>query len=162
MSDLDNLEHMAAQADSGAAEIDAAARGPELDENGQPLPPAPDFTSEAAAMVDMGAAMLAGYAPKTAEVWTAAAKQRTAMALAPVLEKYGFTFGGMPPEVLLLITAGPLLWQSARIVSEQTQAEKAKKAPPPEAPKGIEAAALQPVASGPEIVTHSQMGLYKQ
>lgn len=161
MSDLDKLEHMAAQADIGAADIDAAARGPALDEQGQPLPPAPDFTTEAAAMIDMGAAMLAGYAPKTADVWTAEAKQRTALALAPVMEKYGFTFGAMPPEILLLITVGPLLWQSARIVSEQKQAEQAKNTPPGR-PGGIEAVALQPVASGPETLTHPQMGLYKQ
>lgn len=126
MTDLDQLEHIARNADAGANELDAEARGPELDANGQPLPPPPDFSTEATAMVDMGAAMLAGYAPRTATVWTPAAKARTAAALAPVLEKYGFTFGGMPCEVVLLITAGPLLWQSSRLVAEQINHDRAE------------------------------------
>jgi len=125
-TELDNLAAMVANADSGANEIDMLAKGPEVDETGKPLPPPPDFGSEAAGIVDMVAAMLAGYAPRTQAVWTPAAKQRTAEALTPVLEKYGLSMGGMPCELVLLITAGPLVWQSARIVADQIQQDKAQ------------------------------------
>lgn len=169
MSDLDNLEHMAALADTGATEIDAAARGPELDENGQPVVQAGpvNYGTEAAGAVDMFTALLVGFAPRTAAIWTPEAKERTALALAPVLEKYGFSFGNMPPELTLAIVAGPLLWQSSRIVAEQINADKKPKSlavteqPKVEAQSKAAKVEQQQNPAGPEQVVHAQMGLYK-
>lgn len=168
MSDLDNLDHLAATADTGANEVDALARGPELDENGQPVVPAQpvNYGTEAAGVVDMFTAMLTGFAPKTSDIWTPAAKERTAMALAPVMEKYGFSFGAMPPELTLAIVAGPLLWQSSRIVAAQINADKKPQSlavtdherPRVEVPKENPPEQKNPM--GPETVTHPQMGLY--
>lgn len=165
MSDLDKLTHMATQADSGAAEIDAASSGPEVDENGQPIAvQAPtDYQHEAAAAVDLFAAMAVGYAPKCATVWTDAAKGRTAAALAPVMEKYGFSFGGMPPEITLLVVAGPLLWQSSRIVAAQINEEKRQPGPAPRMENGQPAQGPLPNVpnpGGPEVLKHAQVGLY--
>jgi len=164
--DLDQLAHMATQADSGAAEIDALARGPELDENGQPVPVelTPDYNHEATAAVDLFAALAVGYAPKCASVWTDAAKERTAQALAPVLEKYGFSFGGLPPEVTLLVVAGPLLWQSSRIVAAQINEEKRPAPTPQSMEQGAPAPATAPNMqnpNGPEILQHAQVKLYE-
>lgn len=166
MSDLDNLTHMATLADAGATEIDAAARGPELDENGQPIVPAAptDFQTEAAGAVDMFTALLVGFAPKTEGIWTAQAKERTAQALAPVLEKYGFSFGNMPPELTLAIVAGPLLWQSSRLVAEQINETKKPKSIAVQERPQVEGQTPKPQVVnpvGPEQVVHSQMGLYK-
>ena len=166
MSDLDNLDHLATQADEGATAIDAAARGPELDENGQPVvqPEPTNYGTEAAGVVDMFTAMLTGFAPKTADIWTDAAKQRTALALAPVMEKYGFSFGTMPPELTLAIVAGPLLWQSSRVVAAQINAEKKAQAITVQdttAPLVKAQQAQEKAPMGPEVVTHPQMGLYK-
>jgi hypothetical protein len=162
-SDLDNLDYMAAQADSGAEAIDALARGPELDSNGQPIqPPSPtDYHTEAAGMVDVFAALLVGYAPQTESIWTGQAKTRTAQALAPVLEKYGVTLGGMPPELTLLIVAGPLLWQSSRVVAAQMAEAKRPAAARVEegaAPGQPKPDALNP--DGPDVLRHAQVILY--
>ena len=166
MSDLDALTHMATQADAGATEIDDAARGPELDENGQPVVQAGpvNYGTEAAGAVDMFTALLVGFAPKTESIWTAKAKERTALALAPVLEKYGFSFGNMPPEITLAIVAGPLLWQSSRMVADQINADKKPPQQQPVTARAQPQVQAPPQATnpgGPEMVTHPQMGLYK-
>lgn len=158
MDELDQFTHIAAQADAGAVAADLEALPPE--QRPEEPPPPPDFEMEAAGAVDMFAAMACGFAPKATVVWTDAAKARTAQALAPVMEKYVFTFGAMPPEIMLAITAGPLLWQTAKCVGQQIEEQKAEakaKAPPPKT--GIERAA-QEAQAVPETLVHSQMGLY--
>jgi hypothetical protein len=163
MSDLDNMQHIAASADAGAIEADAAARGPELDENGQPVAVAApvDYGQEAAAVVDVFSALATGYAPACADIWTPEAKARTAQALGPVLEKYGFSLGTMPPELTLAIVAGPLLWQTARTMATHTAQEKAKARA---AQVGQVAAPVQQhqgaAVEAPELKTHPQTALY--
>jgi len=120
--DLDKLEQVAVQADGNLPQVDEAT--------GEEVQQGADYGIEARGAVDMFAAMVVGYAPKAESVWTDAAKHRTAAALAPVMEKYGFSFGALPPELTLMIVAGPLLWQSSRIVAAQMAEEKAKSEPP--------------------------------
>lgn len=153
MNELDQLDHIAAAADEGAAIAD---------NGGQPVPveTGPDFGQEAAGMVEMVTGLLVGYAPGTAAIWTPEAKQRTAAALVPVMEKYGFSFGALPPEITLLVVAGPLLWQSSRVVAAQIEADKAKAAPPRK-PQGIEGAAQMPNDRPPPQERHPQEALYK-
>ena len=132
-----------------------------------------DFATEARGAVDMFAAMVTGYAPKAEPLWTEGAKTRVSMALAPVMEKYGFSFGAMPCEVTLLIVAGPLLWQTSRIVAAQMQADRAqdvKAKPVKEAPADPLTRAAQPQApdqpkagdvhQAPMPEVHDQMKLY--
>lgn len=170
MEDLDKLDGMAAQADAGALSMDTPpgdnGQGTEL------VPMGPDYMIEARGTVDMFAALVVGYAPKAESVWTDQAKQRTAAALAPVMEKYAFSFGNMPPELTLLIVAGPLLWQTSRIVAAQMAEEKAKAkkdAKPDQAPGTVTSAmeqAVQPQAPtgqpepAPATPVHDQVRLY--
>lgn len=163
-TDLDNLDHIAANADAGAISMDNP-QGVE-GEGGELAPQGPDYMIEARGTVDMFTAMVVGYAPKCESVWTEPAKARTAAALAPVMEKYGFSFGAMPPELTLLIVAGPLLWQSSRIVAAQMADDKAKAAKDKakdDKPDPMTMAA-QPVGQyeqAPAQETHDQVKLYK-
>jgi hypothetical protein len=161
--DLDNLDHIATQADQGAMIMD----NPQGDtgEGGALAPQGPDYMTEARGTVDMFTAMMVGYAPKCESVWTEPAKARTAAALAPVMEKYGFNFGAMPPELTLIIVAGPLLWQSSRIVAAQMADDKAKAAkekPKADKPDPMTMAA-QPTGQpehAPAQDVHAQVKLY--
>lgn len=123
MTELDTAEMMAiaAAADEGTQDT---PQGVPQDTPQEPA--APDYDTEARGAVDMFAALVVGYAPAAESVWTEPAKARTAAALAPVMEKYGFSFGSLPPELTLMIVAGPLLWQSSRLVAAQMAAERAK------------------------------------
>lgn len=160
-TDLDNLDHIATQADAGAISMDTPPG-----EEGEVISQGPDYMTEARGTVDMFAAMIVGYAPKAEGVWTEPAKARTAAALAPVLEKYGFSFGALPPELTLMIVAGPLLWQSSRIVATQMAEEKAKaeKEKPKVDTTDPMTMAAQPVGQyeqAPAQEVHDQVKLYK-
>lgn len=120
---LDQLDQIAAAADSSLGAIDNP--GQPLGEGAQ-VQQGPDYRTAAAGMVEMFAAMACGYAPEAGPIWTPDAKARTAEALAPVLEKYSIDLGAMPPEITLLIVAGPLLWQTAKIIGMKNQAARAK------------------------------------
>lgn len=163
MSDLDQLDHIAATADAGAISMDTP---PNAEGEGEAIAQAPDYFTEARGTVDMFAAMVVGYAPKAESVWTEQAKTRTAAALAPVMEKYGFSFGALPPELTLMIVAGPLLWQSSRIVAAQMAEEKAKaeaKKPKEEATDPL-TMATKPVGQydeAPAQEVHDQVKLYQ-
>lgn len=169
MEELDKLDGMAAQADAGAVSMDTPQS--EEGQGGELVPMGPDYMIEARGAVDMFAALVVGYAPKAADVWTDQAKHRTAAALAPVMEKYAFSFGSMPPELTLLIVAGPLLWQSSRIVAAQMAEEKAKakKDTKPEQATTVTDVmeqAAQPKPTGqpeaaPATPVHDQVRLYK-
>ena len=172
-TDLDNLEGIAAQADAGAVSMD---NPPGADGQGADLvaPQGPDYMTEARGAVDLFATMVVGYAPKAESIWTEPAKARTAAALAPVLEKYGFSFGAMPCELTLIIVAGPLLWQSSRIVAAQMAEDKAKAAKDKPAKtdqadtvSDVMAKAAEPTPTGqpenaPATPVHDQMRLYQK
>lgn len=162
-TDLDNLDHIATQADQGAISMDTPPG--EGGEGGELAPQAVDYMTEARGTVDMFTAMMVGYAPKCESVWTEPAKARTAAALAPVMEKYGFNFGALPPELTLIIVAGPLLWQSSRIVAAQMADDKAKAAKDKakEAKPDPMTMAAQPTgqpAQAPAQEVHDQVKLY--
>ena len=155
-NELDQLDNVAAIADAGAAESDNPGGEVPAMETG------PDFGKEAAGAVDMFAAMIVGYAPAAASIWTEPAKARTAAALVPVMEKYGFSFGSLPPELTFAIVAGPLLWQSSRLVAAQMEADKAKAVQQARPVQGIEKATHEAVHTAPAPERHPQEALYKQ
>ena len=121
--EMEALAAAAAEADAMAG-VATAAEG----QGGTAGAAGPDYGKEAAQAVGVFADLLAAYAPGTATIWTTEARQRTAAALGPVMEKHGWTMAGLPPELTLAIVAGPLLWQSARVVAVQVQYDKAKAA----------------------------------
>lgn len=154
-SELDNLDALAAQvdADTSGTLPDGTAIADQ--------PPPINYAGEAAMTVDTIAALITGYCPATSDLWTDDKKQAVSAALAPVYEKYGFTLGGMPCELVLIITAGPLLYQSSKLIATQMAKEKqviqavtkatdaAKGKPAPDKPES------------PEILRHPQTGLYQ-
>lgn len=137
MDELDQLDGIAAAADANA---DTAAAH---DEAAQALPPGPDYPRQAAAALDLFCGMIAGYAPETAQVFTPDCKQRIAMAAVPVMEKYGFTFDSLPPEIVLLAVAGPPMYQAARMVATRMEADKRKAQAAPQA-EAVQAPEQQP------------------
>ena len=118
MDALDQLEGLANEADTGAKLLDP------VDPNAPPPPAVIDHAAEARGLVDMLGALITGYSPACGPLWNADTKARIAEAAAPVMVKYNFSMGGMPPELVLLIVAGPVLYQSSKIVAHQMNAEK--------------------------------------
>lgn len=145
------LDHIAQEADNLGASTVPVEEGGTLG-----APPPVDYATEAAGAVDMFAALVNGYCPNTEPLWSAAVRIRVSGALAPVMEKYQFTFGNLPPELTFIIVAGPVLWQTSRVVAAQMAAEKATtvKAKPEAKPE----AAADPNALNPGV--HDQMKLY--
>ncbi len=159
--DLDTLDGLAAEVDADA--IGMAPDGTALADQPAPV----DYLTEAAMCVDMFVSMLTGYSPQTATIWTTEKKQQVAAALAPVLEKYGVAMGALPCELVLVMVAGPALYQSAKIVAAQMRKEEAE-AKALAASRTVDAATgktVEPKPPGapgtPETPTHAQMGLYK-
>lgn len=151
MSEENVSGELALLAHEAAAADEAAGVGME----GGPAPLggiATDYHKEAATAVGIFADLLAGYAPATASIWTPEARARTAAALGPVLGKYGVTLGNLPPEITLAVVAGPLLWQSARLVAAQAQSDKAA------APGAV----IDTPAHEHHPMTHPQTALYEQ
>jgi len=146
---LDHLDELAATVDA-----DATGTLP----NGELIAdqPAPvDYATEAAASVDMFAALVGGYCAPAGALFTDDKKKSIAGALAPVLEKYGFTFGALPPEITLLIVAGPVLYQSSKLVAAQMRQEQAVAKAAAPAPATVET-----INTGPEVKRHPQEKLY--
>jgi len=159
--ELAGLASLAAEADQSAAAVAAPGdpTAPELP------PPGPDFATEAAGMVDMLGAMICGYSPACAPLWGADTKQRMAMSVAPVMEKYGFSFGAMPVELAALVVCGPVLYQSARIIGAQMADDKARAAQAQQRAQETNAApvtAPPAPADAPAASVHPQMALYQQ
>ena len=157
MNDLDQLDAVAAAADEGAGAVDNPAAPGEQ----QAAPAGPDYAGQATMGLDLFTSMLAGYAPATAEVFTPECKGRIVAAAVPVMEKYGFTFEKVPPELVLLAVAGPPMYQASRLVATRMEREKAAKAPPKPAP-GIERAVQAPTDRPPAPQRHPQEALYPQ
>lgn len=120
---LDQLAGLAAQVDAGAAEIENPGAAAEAAAAVQAMP---DYMTEASGMVDMFAALVVGYEPRTAPIWDEKRKAGISAALAPVLEKYAFSMGNIPPEVYLLIMVAPPLYQTSKIIAEGMNAKPAQ------------------------------------
>lgn len=146
--ELDALEGLAAQAD--ADHTGTLPNGELIADQPQPV----NYAMEAAGSVDMFAALVAGYCPPAGELWSTDKKAAVSAALAPVMEKYGFTLGALPCEILLIVTAGPLLYQTSRMIAGQMAKEKSAKparaAPVPGAQ-----------ADAPATARHPQEALYQ-
>lgn len=169
---LDHLDARAAELDAQAGQADGTA------------PPAeavatPDYLHESRGAVDMFAALVIGFCPTCATVWDHGTKDRVAGALSPVMEKYGVSFGALPPEILLVIIAGPPLYQSARLVAshladKKAEAEKKKAAEEKkngpnndvfDAQNTGRQQVIRPTAKepeGPTVAMHPQMALYQK
>ena len=118
---LEDLQALEVETKSLDAENQAPGALPGTDPES---PPPMDYNAEAAQAVDMFAALVVGYAPKTADIWNDETKARVSAALGPVMEKYSVSFGALPPELKALVVAGPPLYMSMKIVAAQMQADR--------------------------------------
>ncbi|KAI3589314.1 hypothetical protein D9X30_4897 [Cupriavidus sp. U2] len=157
--ELAGLQGLAAEVDGQAATV--AAPG---DPNAPELPaPGPDYGAGARQTVDMFGALAVGFVPEAAPLWGDDTKARMSASLAPVFEKYGWDMAGaMPCELVAIVTCGPVLWQTSRLVAAKVEAAKAQAA----ATRGQSASTLQAAdvidpAEKPEGSVHPQMALYK-
>ena len=156
IEELEALEGQTLAVDAATVDpLAVAAPGQEL------APAGPDYGLEARATVDTFAALMVGYSPRTAPLWDDDSRQRIGAALAPVMEKYGFTLGAMPPELTLIIVAGPVLYQSAKIVGEDIAQKKAEAAKKRAEGQGQQAQTPAAPAGTPEQVRHPQETLYQ-
>ena len=148
--------------DGLAAQVDADTQGAAPDGSIIADQPAPiDYATEAAATVDTFAALVGGYCAEAGALWTPDTRAAVAAALAPVMQKYGFTIGALPCELVLIITAGPLLYQTSKIIAAQMAREKAT-AKKPTDPAQVQD--VKPKATGPEtpeVKRHPQEALYQ-
>lgn len=122
MSGLDKLDMLAAQADDGIQAID----NPQAPGEQAQVDQGPNYLQEATIIVDVCTAIVVGMVPKAADVWTQPVKDRVAGALAPVLEKYGFTVGDIPPELGLAVALVPPMIQTYKLYAEVAKAAKDK------------------------------------
>ena len=151
-SELDALASLAAATD--AEQTGKLPDGTLVEDQPQPV----NYGQEAAMTVDTFAALLVGYCPDTAPLWADDKKAAVSASLAPVMEKYGFTLGALPVELIFIVTAGPLLYQSSKLVAGQMKREQlAAQAKPVARAEPAPGA----VTAGPEVARHPQTALYQ-
>lgn len=144
MTDLDNLDALAASTD--AANVEAQP----LDPNAPP--PEPTRHEQAVDLVNMFSGMVTSYAPDAAAIWQPEAKEASAAVIAPLLEKYNVSLVNLPPELIAVLVLGPLLYKTAKVVALKIETDKKAAQPArPEQPRNTET---------PGAAVHSQMGLY--
>lgn len=117
---LDHLDDLAAQ-------VDADTTGTLPDGTliaDQPEPT--NYATEAAATIDMIAAMIGGYCAPAGALFTDDKKRAVVAAMVPVMEKYSFSLGALPCELTLIIVAGPLMYQASKLVANQMRQEQAQ------------------------------------
>lgn len=151
-SSSDNLPPELAQIEAEAAAMTAAASPIPGQETAAPAEQPVDYLTDAQGIVDMGAAALGAWYPRTEPVLNDAARGKLAAAVAPVMEKYGLTlgalFGRWGAEINLAFALVSLGVPIAKAISadraEQKAAQLAATGQAP-APLPIEKAGLQPV-----------------
>lgn len=149
-SPLDHLDAAAAQAD--ADNLGAMPDGSLIADQPEPV----NYQTEAAGGVDMFAAMVGGYCPPAGALFTDEKKTAIVAAMVPVMQKYEFTFGALPCELVLVVVAGPVLYQASKLVAKQMKEEAAEN-------RTIAAPAAQAkveAPNGPETKRHAQEALY--
>lgn len=81
--------------------------------------PVGSYSDDAAMCVDVFADMATEYCADVAPLWPADKRRKVAVTLAAVFKKYNFTFARFGPEIALAMTAGPVLWQTSKIIAAQ-------------------------------------------
>lgn len=155
--ELNGLASLAAEVDGAAAAV--AAPG---DPNAPEMPQAgPDFGAGARQVVDLFGAMAVGFVPEAAPLWGDDTKARMSGSLAPVFEKYGWDMAGaMPCEIVAIVTCGPVLWQTSKLLAAKVEAAKADAAAKARQAAPVAADVLD-ANERPEGKRHPQMALYE-
>jgi hypothetical protein len=153
--DLAALGGMAATVDAETAYTDIPGEAP-----GAPVEEGTNYALEAQKMVDMVGALACGFCVEATPLWAPPIRANMAGTLAPVLEKYGFTMGAMPVEIAAIITCGPVLWQTARLIGEKIRRDRAA-ASDPQAPQAAHAHQAEQRTGEPPAPQSPEMALYE-
>jgi hypothetical protein len=153
--DLAALGGMAASVDAETAYTDIPGEAP-----GAQVEEGTNYALEAQKMVDTMGALACGFCPEAAPLWAPPVRTDMAGTMAPVLEKYSFTMGAMPVEIVAIITCGPVLWQTARLIGDKIRRDRAA-ASDPQAPKAATAHQGNQRTAEPEAPRSPEMALYE-
>jgi hypothetical protein len=80
---------------------------------------------EAAMAIDMIADMAEAYDPSCAQFWPKDTRKKCAIALGAVLKKYNFSLF-RSPELVLMVTLGPPLFQTSKAIAQVMNAKAAE------------------------------------
>jgi hypothetical protein len=122
------IASIAAQA--AADEALKTAAEPVIDQQGNVVEqPAPvDYVGEASEIVELAFDGLSPIWPSLAHVYTPEVRGKIAQRAAPLMEKYGLTFGGMlekwGAEIMFAVTVVPLIAPTAKAIAADNLAAK--------------------------------------
>lgn len=132
MTTADPLPPDFAELAGDIATVDAA--GQDQARSAPQDPPRPSADDEAQQLVDLAAAALGMWYPSTREILTPERRAPVALALAPVLEKYGLTMGDLfaqwAPEIRLAMAVAPLAIPIANAIRKDRQEASAGRTAP--------------------------------
>ena len=75
------------------------------------------------------------------------------------MEKYGVSFGALPPEFTLLLVAGPPLYQSSKLIGDAIQ--KKRREAEKKAAEEVDRKEKAGMSEGPQQEVHPQVDLYR-
>jgi hypothetical protein len=84
----------------------------------EPLP-AGSYQDDATTCVGMFVEFSVMYCADVAPLWPDEKQKKVAAAVARVFEKYNFSFARFGPEIALIMVAGPVLWQTSKVIALQ-------------------------------------------
>ncbi len=84
------------------------------------VPPA-TFLDDASLCVDMFVMFAVEHTPAVEPLWPEPKKRTVSKALAKVFEKYNFSFARFGPEIALVVAAGPVLYQTSKVIALHMQ-----------------------------------------
>lgn len=85
---------------------------------GEPeLVPSGNYGDDASMCVDMFADMATAYCADVADLWPTSTRRKVSVALEAVFKKYNFSFAKFGPELALVMTAGPVLYQTSKAIA---------------------------------------------
>jgi hypothetical protein len=87
--------------------------------------PSGSFQDDASMCVDVFVESAIAYCPKVEPLWPADKRRNVAVALGRVFEKYNFSFARFGPEIALVAIAGPVLWQTSKVIAQQMNEQAA-------------------------------------
>jgi hypothetical protein len=78
-----------------------------------------EYQTDAAMCVDMFVELSIDYCAEVAPLWPDDKRKKIASTLGAVFKKYNFTFARFGPELAFAVAAGPVLWQTSKVIALQ-------------------------------------------
>ncbi len=115
-----------AEVDQLAGRISETEKDPAADPDQDPehadldQPPA-SFLDDASMTVDLFVMFATDYCKEVGPLWPKEKKETVSKALSLVFKKYNFSFARFGPEIGLLVVAGPVLYQTSKVIALSMQ-----------------------------------------